>query len=193
MFYKSIIFRPLCRFDAENGAVEINSVHNDVDLLAWPSTSDLRLSRRKLSAQILYLLTFREFKLSLKSGETGGTKIQSLARNTLLFGSDVLSADQLATLWMILAIKMNYILEVTRFQLKNRYIQRCFQKPELDLFKQMGYLFFPSYMAILMVKTLAETHLDLGTAFYKAITRFKRYLVRFNWSLISDCFRISGK
>lgn len=47
----------------------------------------------------------------------------------------------------------------------------------MEIFRQMGQLFLPNYMAILMHKTLAETHLDLATVFFKLVTRFRRYLV----------------
>jgi hypothetical protein len=64
-------------------------------------------------------LTFREFKLSLKNNDVSGSKIQLLARNVLLFGNDALNADQLATLWMIIAVKMNDILDVIVYWLSN--------------------------------------------------------------------------
>lgn len=112
IFFKNFnfIFSPTCQLGENNEIVALNSIYNDNDLLKWPHPQNVPLKRRQLSAKVSYLLTFREFKISMSSEED--VNIKRMSKNALLFGSDTLSPDLLATLWTIIAINMNHVLQV---------------------------------------------------------------------------------
>lgn len=104
-------FRPKCSLNPITKEFNIAWPQGNAHLFNWPRVPDL--SSNKLSFKSLYLMAFREFKASLVNEEEKGPIIIRMAKNALLFGSNSVGADLLATLWTIIAVKKNYVLNVS--------------------------------------------------------------------------------